>query len=67
MTSNLIEAAALLRNATRDAEDDQSLRPAERHARRMQLADAFTRLAAIEAGLPPCLGGHETDAPKEGS
>ena len=26
----------------------------EANARRMELAEAFTRLAAIEAGLPPC-------------
>jgi hypothetical protein len=31
---------------------------AEVNARRMEIAAGFTRLAAIEAGLPPCLGGH---------
>jgi hypothetical protein len=34
---------------------------AEVNARRMEIAAAFTRLAAIEAGLPPCLGHDSTE------
>jgi hypothetical protein len=57
-------AAAELRKAS-EANDkhaadpdkyDRATRRREAHAERMRIADAYTRLAAIEAGLPPCLG-----------
>ena len=63
----LAEAADQLRLAREDNEKRADLIPslrvgklptaqisAEVNARRMELAEAFTRLAAIEAGLPPC-------------
>ena len=34
---------------------------AEVNARRIEIAAGFTRLAAIEAGLPPCLGHAVTE------
>ena len=47
----------------RQARADSDAAALEREAgiRRMWLADRFTRLAAIEAGLPPCCCAHRAE------
>ena len=55
--SYLEDAAAELRKAA-EAIDRSSIGAAAWTSERLRIADGYTRLAAIEAGLPPCLGGH---------
>jgi hypothetical protein len=58
MTDYAALAATYLKRAAGTLEDGKFLAEARQRDEYHRLADAYTRLAAIEKGLPPGFGGH---------